>query len=162
MPVTFQSANLRKKHKEDHTIRLTWLTTVLEKGQDPMGALLKKGRNVENRGRAPSPRPINSKESGESQSLGALALHNDCPQTAELARGNALIGVGGESAEPTIQGRMGGPQRALPTAHRSVTNLLHFTQQLTGALTLYSVNHNCGGNYRAHNAPRRPRPRGRG
>lgn len=88
MPVIFQSANLRKKHKEDHAIRLTWITTVLDKGQDPMGASLKKRRKVENRGRALSPTP--SKESGESQSLGTLALHNNCPQTAELVRGNEL------------------------------------------------------------------------
>lgn len=39
--VIFQSANLRKKDKEGRPVRLTWITTVLAKGQDPMEALLK-------------------------------------------------------------------------------------------------------------------------
>lgn len=50
--VIFQSANLRKKDK-GRPDRLTWITTVLAEGQDPMGARLKGGRKAENRDQEP-------------------------------------------------------------------------------------------------------------
>ncbi|ELK11322.1 hypothetical protein PAL_GLEAN10008493 [Pteropus alecto] len=54
--VIFLSANLRKKHKEDRPVRLTWVTTVLEKEQEPTEALLKEGRKAENRDQEPQPK----------------------------------------------------------------------------------------------------------
>lgn len=45
-----------------------------------MGALLKKEYKVENHNQGPSnPRPSRSKDSGESESLGALILHSNSP-----------------------------------------------------------------------------------
>lgn len=59
--VIFQSTNLRKKDKEGRPVRLTWITTVLEKGQDPVEALLKEGRKV-NRDQEPQPQTHQQQE----------------------------------------------------------------------------------------------------
>lgn len=120
-----------KKAQGGQPSRLTWTTTVLEEGLDPMGALLNKGKP---RPGAPDPRPTAARTAATA-SLGALVLHPTLPRRQPRQR-REWSGGGGERAEPTAQARKGGPRRGRPTGYQPITNQVHFTQQLRAALTL--------------------------
>ena len=124
---------------------LTWITTVLEKGPDPTGARLQKGRKVG------SPLPQTHRQPGQRRKPESRGPSRQTRQIRKWGWGR-----GRELSRASDTSKEGRSTRGPPTVYGSITNQVHLIQPLTAALTYHAPrNHKRGGNYPAHNAPRR-------